>query len=337
MAAGRLLHARAPQSRAGDASIAPGIGGSAVLAPTGSVTDGLNLDGGINPTPFVQPSFPTQSTPFPSPSADDQSLVTSPSASPSAQASGGSHRSTIIIACAAAGALLLIGIGALLLFCRSGHRKKDAAAAARSRRGEKGDGGHEWREIESQQSHAAAHAAYAAERKELYSYHSRKSSEAPPSIHLEFEPTPLMAENPFDAGQRSPRSPVPPVPAVPQLRDAPHSGSYDVSRAPSEYSVSPYRSVYSANETGSVVSQGTTRSRSGTLKRSGSAKSRNQKELIALDNLIHALDLNAQDEKARQRQLDPGNTNSQRDSYIPTDFPLPPPAVFRAALGHGDE
>ncbi|EJD45974.1 hypothetical protein AURDEDRAFT_113876 [Auricularia subglabra TFB-10046 SS5] len=328
MAVGRLLHAR--QSRAGDATIAPGIGGSAVLAPTGTVGDGLNLDGGINPTPFVNPSQDAFSTPFPSPSADDQSLVTSPSATPTPQSpSGGSHRSTIIIACAAAGALFLIGLATLLLFCRSGYRKKDAAAKSRPR--EK-DGGHEWREIESQQSHAAAHAAYAAERKELYSYHSRKSSEAPPSIHLEFEPTPLMAENPFD-GQHSPRSPIPPVPAVPH----PHSASYDNSRAPSEYSVSPYRSVYSNNETGSVLSQGTTRSRSGTLKRSGSSKSRNHKELIALDNLIQALDLNAQDEKARQRQLDPGNVNSQRESYIPTNFPLPPPAVFRAALGSGDE
>ncbi|KZV90614.1 hypothetical protein EXIGLDRAFT_720214 [Exidia glandulosa HHB12029] len=327
MARGRLLHAR--EGPAGDASLAPGIGGSATVAATASVDDGgLQLDPtatrDLNPP---TPLFNTPSSTSTPPLLD--SLTSSPDATPTAVPSSSSsdsgHRTTIIIAAVAGAALALIALFSLLLFCRSGHKKEK-----RKRRGssDPGTDQHNWREIESQQTHpeykgmgaVAAMSEYKGGRE---TYHSRQSSVAPPSLHLEFEPEPLMHNNnrnPFD----SPSSPIPPIPQMPP---PPSAASY--SHPPSEYSY--YRSMYSDSQ--SVHSS----RKSFTLKRSASAKSRNHKELIALDKLISALDLSANDEKERMRQLEPGNHNSQRDSYIPKDFPLPPPAVFRAALGAGDD
>jgi len=58
-----------------------------------------------------------------------------------------------------------------------------------------------------------------------------------------------------------------------------------------------------------------------------------------MEKLIAALDFNAEEEKARQRLTDAsgaGPAHQRGSDYIPPSFPLPPTAVFRAALGGPD-
>ena len=335
-----LLHARqVPDGQAAGGlggTIAPGIGGSAVASATASVDDsGLAIDPDLANAPI--PTVPIVTQPTSSiPNSSDTPLPSDSSTSPSSSKSN--NTTTIVIVAVAAVAFLLIGVAILVLFYRSNKKKR-----RQSRRGH-------WREIESHQSyagqgpappmhpgshygHGESHEQFQPhpeggmfETKSMYS--TRRSVDAPPSLKLSF-PTnePLMSNNPF-VHAPSPGSPVPPLPHMPAVQhvqqpqqimvqhqaDPPSAGF----SAPSEYTASYIRSVYSttgdvqsiAESTHSAGTHPKPRSRSNTLKR-GPDRSKNQHELIALDNLIAALDLT--EEKQAQT--------------------LPEPSLFRAALG----
>ncbi|KAH7106223.1 hypothetical protein BKA62DRAFT_686407 [Auriculariales sp. MPI-PUGE-AT-0066] len=333
-----LLRLRAaPQGQVadGEESIAPGIGGSAVATATGPVDDsGLALD--PNQSTVSGPTFPISLTGASSSdtlSTTSPTVAPSPSPSASNKSSSSTNNTTIIIASVAAAAFLLIGAATLILFCRSTKRTK---------RRQSGRG--QWREIDSHQSQPGMHhgqsyppeadgkavppsqAMFQSETKSMYS--TRRSTDAPPSLHLEFNAEPLMTNNSFASSPSPSSSSVPPVPAMPTLYNVQQPQLITVEHpveppsagftAPSEYTASYIRSVYSTTGDAHSIadSHGTGRSRSNTLKR-GPDRTKNNQELIALDNLIMALDFKEEKQSDGERQ------------------DLPDPSLFRAALSGG--
>jgi hypothetical protein len=288
------------------------IQGTVVATSPAGATGGLQFNPNATPTgtTLFLPNtvVPSSSTSFPSSSTAVVAAPSLPVASspPDPQPQGLSHTATIIVIASCSSAFAILSLIIAIVFYRAARRKKEPKERVRKVnelwRDSAATGGNGFYN-EPRYSHSQEW-----DTKEAFSAHNEPPILPPLDQGRSF--LTIKSSQTLLDGRTSQASP--------ELQHD-DSGSY-------------LRSIYSSYDTNSIGSQSQLKRQESLSKQ----KSKTPRELIAMEKLIQALDLSAEEEIERQRKAGNGPAHHRGSSYMPS-FPLPPPEVFRAALGGGDD
>jgi len=287
-----------------------------VSSPPGSPTGGLQFNpsapaasAGASRTTLFLPNtiVPSSSPPSSQSLASSTPVASVPAASPPPEPQGLSHTATIVVIASCSSAFAILSLIIAIIFYRATRRKKDKKERIRP-----------VKEVWRDSGATGGNGFYNEPR---YSHSQEWDTKEALSAHDE---PPVLP--PLDQGGRSFLT----IKSSQTLLD---SRTQQESPEPHHDDTGSYlRSIYSGYDTNSIGSYSHSQRRESLSK----SKSKSPRELIAMEKLIQALDLSAEEEKERQRKAGNGPAHHRGSSYMPS-FPLPPPEVFRAALGGGED